>query len=90
MTHPLTANDTDRVEELFNVLKTENYVVDMAPPREQESMQYHPQTYENVDLGGYSLVSEPRSRKIDQEVHEALLDQSLEEFADIWRSLAQK
>jgi hypothetical protein len=88
MVYPVkTDNDSDT--QAFQNITTLNATrVDAAPPR--ESTDYQPLSYDVSGVGGYRLETTSRPKAIRQEVHDALLEQSLEEYEDLWRSLAQK
>lgn len=85
----LTINARDRLDEQFDKVEAQNYLlVDMAPPRESSS--FHPLPLSVLNAESYSLDVAARNKEIPGEVHTALLEQSLKEYADLWRSLAQK
>jgi hypothetical protein len=89
MMYPLTDNDNDRLEEKFDSITTNNSLpLDIAPPSESNS--FRPSTPEAFNASDYSLAKPSRHTEIPDEVHEALLRQSLEEYGDLWRSLARR
>ena len=88
MVYPVkTDNDSD-TQAFHNITTLNATRVDIAPPREFTG--YQPLSYDVSSVGGYRLETTGRPTVIRQEVHEALLERSLEEYEDLWRSLAQK
>ena len=84
----LTDNDSGLTVERFLALTpslTLSVVVDS--PREMKDLAMP--TYDEKPLGGYSYRL-PEQGVISQEVHEALLGESLEKYEGIWRSLASR
>jgi hypothetical protein len=64
-------------------------VVSVEPPCSLEDL--YPTALENVvRMGESDLVFRRGVQTIAREVHEQLLEESLQEYGDIWRSLADR
>lgn len=86
----LTDNDAGALQAPFiNVMPLYSPPVIVAPPQDERNLSVII-TEDPVQIGSFRFVSGGRVTAINQEFHEALLSQSLEEYGDIWRNLAQR
>lgn len=65
-----------------------NILLDIRPPDTFQGLHTMPINWEG--LGGFKIINIVKIRTIDNNLHNRLLDQSLQENGDIWRRLAQK
>jgi len=86
----MTDRDTDAHEVMaWKVAAFHMPLVMVSPPSIRENL--HAMTEEWFDqMGGFDFVGARRARPISQDLHDQLLEQSLEEYGDLWRSLAQR
>ncbi len=70
-------------------IKPLNFVTLVNPPAVMTSLKSF-RTPEGVMPGAFELVQTSRSQIIDRFTHESLLEESLAEYKDIWRTLAKK
>ncbi len=80
---------TDILEKQGWSIKPLNFVTLVDPPAIMASLK-SVRTQEGITPGGFELVQTGRTRIIDRLTHESLLDESLAEYKDIWRTLAEK
>jgi len=85
-----TDRDTaSRYDDVWRVTPSHSMPVIAPPPPLRVDLHMNP--YEALaGVGGIILVEGIWARPIDQDVHEQLLDESLERYPGIWRSLAEK
>ncbi|HEY44263.1 MAG TPA: hypothetical protein G4O11_09810 [Anaerolineae bacterium] len=86
----LTDKDTNSLESLFIKVTPLYSPLLVVPPPENQRGLFPFVSDELSQVGGFDLVLGGRVTTINQELHEMLLEQSLEEYKDIWMSLAQK
>ncbi len=65
-----------------------NTLLDITPPNTFQDLHAMPSNWEG--LSGFNIINIGKLRKIDNNLHDRLLEQSLQENEDIWRRLAQK
>ena len=70
-------------------IKPLNFVTLVDPPAVMTSLK-SVRTQEGITPGGFELVQTGKTRIIDRLTHESLLEESLAEYKDIWRILAEK
>ena len=80
---------TDILEKQGWSIKPLNFVTLVAPPADMTSLK-NVRTQEGIAPGGFELVQTGRTQIIDRLTHESLLEESLAEYKDIWRTLAEK
>lgn len=69
-------------------IKPLNFVVVVDPPAVMPSLKSW--TQEGIMPGDFELVQTGKRQIIDRLTHESLLEESLVEYKDIWRTLAKK
>jgi len=86
----LTDQDTSTLQsEYLRVTPMHLAVVSVAPPANRTDL-VSALFEDPPGMGGYLLSRGGLGTAIDQQLHEDLLEQSLEEYGHIWRSLAQR
>lgn len=79
---------TDMLEKQGWSIKPLNFVTLVDPPAIMTSLKSR--TQEDIMPGDFELVQTGRTQIIDRLTHESLLEESLAEYKDIWRTLAEK
>lgn len=85
----LTDIDTDTSHQYLKITPTYYYNVNVAPPTNLSNL-IPTSTDEIIQYREINLVKSGRITTISEGLHERLLEQSIEEYGDIWRSLAEK
>jgi len=84
LTHVDTFNGTEWTLEQFYVPQ-----LVISPPPDQTGLIADPMIDKNLPWGTSELQGQVYHRIIDQQLHEELLAQSIEEYGEIWKILAQ-
>jgi hypothetical protein len=58
----------------------------VAPPESRVLMSDYP--VDIAGMGGFALIRKQRMTDIEGEIHSNLLNESIQEYGDIWRDLA--
>lgn len=80
---------TDVFEKQGWSIKPSNFVAVVDPPAMMTTLKSF-RTPEGIMPGDFELVQTGRTRIIDRLTHESLLEESLAEYKNIWRTLAEK
>jgi len=70
-------------------IKPLNFVTLVDPPAVMTSLK-SVKTQEGIIPGDFGLIQTSNRQIIDRLTHESLLEESLAEYKDIWRTLAEK
>lgn len=70
-------------------IKPLNFITTADPPVAMTSLK-SVWTQQDITPGSFELIQAGKTRIIDKLTHESLLEESLAEYRDIWRTLAQK
>jgi len=92
MSYRLDQTDFDSVSRQasnLNLVPMHTFPVLVEPPSQDSSLHY-PIVAETDLVGGYILSWGTRFVTIAEELHDSLLEQSLREYDELWRRLAQK
>ncbi len=79
---------TDVFEKQGWSIKPLNFVAVVDPPAVMPSLKSW--TQEGIMPGDFELVQTGKTQIIDRLTHGSLLEESLAEYKDIWRTLAEK
>jgi|Deesub1362A_J573_1020465.scaffolds.fasta_scaffold18070_3 hypothetical protein len=86
----MTQSDADSLQIAgWNLVALNVTLVAVPPPSARIDFEA-PTEDDYTHLGGMKIIETKRARRIDQDTHNALLDESLREYGDIWRRLAQR
>lgn len=80
---------TDMLEKQGWSIKPLNFITLVDPPAVMTSLK-SVRTQEGITPGSFELVQTGKTQIIDRLTHESLLEESLAEYKDIWRTLAEK
>ena len=80
---------TDILEKQGWSIKPLNFVTLVEPPAILLNLR-SVETQEEILPGDFDLTQPGGTRSIDRWAHKALLDESLSEYKDIWRTLAER
>ncbi len=80
---------TDVFEKQGWSIKPLNFVTLVEPPAILLDLR-SVETQEEILPGGFDLTQPGGTRSIDRWTHKALLEESLSEYKDIWRTLAER
>ena len=85
-----TDTDTDRHQTSeWRLIPMHSFPVLVTPPSLRVNL-HLPSAVEIEMRGGFELVWGTRATTINGDIHNSLLEESLREYEEIWRSLAQK
>lgn len=89
MTLPQTETTNMKVwqESVWRIRPLNVPVLSLAPPPTRTDLEAH--EFEGVG-GGFELIRPLRKGTIDTATHQTLLKQSLREYEEIWRTLAER
>lgn len=87
---PQTANTAMNVlDKLGWRVRPLNVTIEVEPPAILLDLKTV-ETWEKIPPGGFDLAQPSGTRNIDDWTHNRLLEESLSEYKDIWRTLAEK
>ncbi|MGB8213852.1 MAG: hypothetical protein WCE68_09875 [Anaerolineales bacterium] len=72
----------------WNLRELTNVLCDIQPPNTFQGFNAMPVDWEG--LGGFTLINKSKIQKIDNNLHNHLLEQSIQENGELWRRLAQR
>ena len=89
MTQSTNASTRDLQNSALKLVPLSVPLLDVAPPPIQSGFQWV-DVQDYATFGGFLIAQPPLTRTLDETTHEELLQESLRDYEDIWRELAER